>query len=83
MANRMMIAAAVGAVLVATTAAASAQYRAFPGDRYYYGYGYYGGPVYGPNYWAVPAPFAPGYYDYAPAPGPYYDYWNGWTYDRW
>jgi hypothetical protein len=91
MASKTIMTAAVGAVLLATTAVASAQHRAFPQDRYYGSYGYYGGyydvPAYGPNYYlATPAPVAPGYYDYAPGPyyneGPYYNGWNGWTYEN-
>jgi hypothetical protein len=85
MSGKLMIAATAGALLLATTALASAQQRAQPLDRYYGGWGYYGAPAY--NYVVPPAPLAPGYYDYAPGyyyPGYYNDSWNGgWRYNDW
>jgi hypothetical protein len=76
MSGKLIITAAAGALLLATTGLASAQQRAFPQDRYYGGWGYYGGPRYY-NYMATPTPFAPGYYGYAP--GYYYrDGFSGW-----
>jgi hypothetical protein len=69
--TRTIMMAAAGAMLLGTTIAASAQHLAVPQDRYYGGWGYYGGPVYAP-------PFAPGYYDYAP--GYYYGYAPGYFY---
>jgi hypothetical protein len=67
------IIAAAAAILIGSTALASAQTRAFPEPHRYWNngyYDYYGGPgvtfglgigpgFYGPGY-------APGYYDYAP-----------------
>ncbi len=85
------IVAVMAAILLGSTALASAQTRAAP--RYWGGGGYYGpgtpdyppdrlggGPgYYGPgNY-----DYAPGYNDYAAGPryntGPYYNLWNDWT----
>jgi hypothetical protein len=73
-----MITLAAGAILLASTAFASAQTMSNPrpywGGYGYNGYSYYGGPTVtfgvGPGY-------GPGYYNYAPG---YYD--NGY-YDRW
>ncbi len=84
------IIAAAAAVLLGSTAFASAADLAAPQDRAYVdGYGWsYGetGPSFGPHYGIAPAPPpAPygdgygGYYDYAPsyAPGYGYDYVPG------
>jgi hypothetical protein len=85
MSGKLMTAAAAGALLLATTPLASAQQRAFPQDRYYGAWGYYGTPSY--NYPVPPSPLAPRYYDYAPGyyyPGYNYDGWNGgWRYNDW
>jgi hypothetical protein len=71
--SRTAIAAAAAALLIGSTAIASAQTREYPrywGDsRYYNGpavtFGLGMGPGYGYGY-------APGYYDYAPGSGPGY-----------
>lgn len=82
MTYRKIIPAAAAAILLASTAFASAQTREYP--RYWGGYGYYGGPSItfgiGPGYYA-PGYYSPGYYDYAPG-------WNCGligctTYDGW
>jgi len=77
---------AAAAILLGSTAFASAQTLAFPqdwtySDGYRWSYGF-SGPNYDPYYTVAPAPFGGGYgayYDYAPgynyAPG-YYG-WNG------
>lgn len=80
------IGAAVGVILLGSTALASAQTLAFPRDRAYVdGYGWsYGdtGPSYDPHYSVVPAPLGGGfggYYDYTPGYdyAPVYPGWNG------
>jgi hypothetical protein len=88
MSRKVMITAAAGAILLGTTVLASAQHQAFPQDRYYGGYGYYGAP---PGYYGY-APglygstsglygYAPGYYGYAPG---YYGYAPGYySPDNW
>jgi hypothetical protein len=85
MSDKFMTAAAAGALLLATTAFASAQQWAYPQDRYYGGWGYYGTPMY--SYMVPPVLFAPGYYNYAPgyraySPGYYYD-GSSWGYNGW
>lgn len=82
-----IIAVAAAAILLGSTALASAQTRAYPQDRYWGNYDYYG------QAWAPPATFgygvapygyyAPRYYDYAPG----YSYYNNgndnwWDWDR-
>ncbi len=95
MADKIMMTAAAGAILLAATAVASAQQRAIPQDRYHGGYGYYECPTYGQNDYPVPPPLVPGSNDDASAscynnlwnPGPYYSLWNNWTnehgWNRW
>ena len=84
------IAIGAAAILLGSTALASAQTLGFPQDRAYVdGYGYsfgMSGPSYDPHYGVAPAPryydYAPGYY-YAPAPAPgYNNSWNRWD-DNW
>jgi hypothetical protein len=72
--------AIAAALLIGSTALASAQTQAFPRSGYWANDGYYG-TVYPPGTFAPG--MAPGYYDYAPgyyAPGYYApDYNYGWT----
>jgi hypothetical protein len=71
------IALAAGAILLGSTALASAQTLSDPRPWYgYNGYSYYGGPVV--TFGVGPGYYSPGYYNYAP--GGYYG--NGY-YDRW
>jgi hypothetical protein len=81
------------AILLGSTALASAQTLGFPRDRAYVdGYGYsfgMSGPGYDPHYGVAPAPryynYAPGYY-YAPGYNNGWnnsdDNWNNWN-DNW
>ena len=82
------IMAATAAILLGSTALASAQTLGFPQDRAYidgYGWSYgWSGPSYDPHYSVAPAPFGGGYgryYNYAPGYGyddaPGYPGWNG------
>jgi hypothetical protein len=85
MSDKLMTAGAVAALLLATTAFASAQQWTYPQDRYYGGLGYYGAPLY--SYMLPPALYAPSYYNYAPGyraygPGYYYD-GLAWRYNGW
>jgi hypothetical protein len=85
-----IITAVAAAILIGSTALASAQTRASPQARYWGGYGYYGQGAVAPlvtfGYGVAPySYYAPGYYAYAPsyyayAPG-YYAYAPGY-YDR-
>jgi hypothetical protein len=82
--SRTLISAAAAAILLGSTALASAQTPADPlGNGYtYYGYNYYV-PGVGITIGAAPYVYAPGYYDYAPG---YYDYapgYYGWGYNGW
>lgn len=62
-----IITALAAAVLIGSTAMASAQTRAFPRDNYWND-GFYGPSV---NFGIGVSPHGPGYYDYAPG---YYGY---------
>jgi hypothetical protein len=68
MSSKIIVAAA--AVLIGSTAIASAQTRASPLPHYYWNNGYYNGYSYynGPavTFGVGPGFYAPGYYDYAP-----------------
>jgi hypothetical protein len=82
-----IVAALAGAVLLGSTALASAQQEAVPQDRYWGDNGYYGlGPPPVPFQFGV-APYAyyPGYYNYAPSyyPGYYPGNYYGWRSDTW
>lgn len=80
-----MITFAAAAVLLGSTAFASAQSLSNPRPYgYYNGYNYYGGPVVTFGLGMAPGYYAPGYYDYAPG---YYGnrdfYFGNGNYDRW